>query len=460
MLDKLGVILTSTQTKYLKWIISILTLVLTGLIFYRAAGVQGWQYDVSWHTLNGLQTLRTHVISMTDTWTWKTPGHAWSNAEWLWDLMIAWIYLHFGWFGVRLTVIIIMELLMVSLWKHARAYQPLTVLIPLALLTSTALIISTEARPQIISYLFFAWALLALEKARLTQNQRSLWLFLPILILWNNMHGSAILWLGLLGLEMLFAGKQAWRYSGIMLASIVALFMRPDAYAIVHFLSHQITPANLAISEWLSPNFHQPSNLLILGLGILLIGSVWNKTTLREKIWLVFGWVAYFIALRFSAYALILTLIVFVRTFNLPTSLYWQNIMKFVAVSLLLGLLASSKQQLNSPFNSPVELGAAQYCVENNIKEVVNEYSMGGTLEFYGIKTIADGRALWAGEPWFTQYFLIHLNAAPIDKFLEEEAPQINTVVWENQGLGAYQLDHMPGWKKVYSDKEVAVWRK
>ena len=460
MLDKLDVALTSAQTTRLKWSISLLTIVLTGLIFYRAAGVQGWGYDVPWHTLNGLQTLQTHVISTTDTWTWKTPCHAWSNAEWLWDLSTAWIYLHFGWFGVRLTVVVIMELLMVSLWKYARAYQPLAILIPLALLTASALIITTEARPQIVSYLFFAWALLAIEKARLTQNQRSLWLFLPILILWNNMHGSAILWLGLLGLEMLFAEKQAWRYSGIMLASIVALFMRPDAYAMVHFLSHQIAPANLAISEWLSPNFHQPSHLLILGLGILLIGLVWDKTTLREKVWLVFGWVAYFIALRFSAYALILTWVVFVRSFRLPTSVYWHNIMQFLAVSLLLGLLATSKQQLNSPFNAPVEWGAAQYCVEHGIKEVINEYSMGGTLEFYGIKTIGDGRALWAGELWFNQYCLVHLNAIPIDKFIEEEAPQINTIVWADQGLGAYQLDHMPGWKKVYSDKGVGVWRK
>ena len=99
MLSGLDIALTPTQTKILTWIISILTLVVTGLIFYRAAGVQGWQHDVSWHTLNGLQTLRTHVISMTDTWTWKTPGHAWSDAEWLWDLSTAWIYLHFGWFA-------------------------------------------------------------------------------------------------------------------------------------------------------------------------------------------------------------------------------------------------------------------------------------------------------------------------------------------------------------------------
>ena len=274
------------------------------------------------------------------------------------------------------------------------------------------------------------------------------------------MHGSAILWLGLLGLEMLFAGKQAWRYSGIMLASIVAFLMRPDAFAMVHFVSHQITPANLAISEWLSPNFHQPSHLLILGLGILLIGLIWNKTTLRERIWLVLGWVAYFIALRFSAYAIIITWVVFVRSFKLPSSVVWKGFLQILGTSFLIVQLLTANAQLKAPFQAPAELGATQYCVEHGIKEVVNEYSMGGTLEFYGIKTIGDGRALWAGEPWFTQYCLIHLNAAPIDKFLEEEAPQINTVVWENQGLGAYQLDHMPGWKKVYSDKGVGVWRK
>ena len=73
MLSGLDIALTPTQTKILTWVISILTLVVTGLIFYRAAGVQGWQHDVSWHTLNGLQTLRTHVISMTDTHSMDLP---------------------------------------------------------------------------------------------------------------------------------------------------------------------------------------------------------------------------------------------------------------------------------------------------------------------------------------------------------------------------------------------------
>jgi hypothetical protein len=452
--------LTSSQTKSLKRIASLLTLVVTGLIFYRAAGVQGWQNDVPWHTLNGLQTLQTHVISTKDTWTWKTPGHAWSNAEWLWDLITAWIYLHLGWFGVRLTVVVVMELLMVSLWRYARAYQPLAVLIPLALLTSTAWIISTEARPQIVSYLFFAWALLALEKARISQNQRSLWLFLPILVLWNNIHGSAVLWLGLLGLEMLFARKESWRYSGIFLASIAALLMIPNAFAMIPFMSHQLTPANLAISEWLSPDFHQPSHLLILGLGIVLVGLIWSKTTLKEKLWLVLGWVAYFIAIRFSAYALILTWVVFVRSFKLPSSGALNTFLQIIATSAIFVQLLTANAQWNTPFSAPVELGAAQYCSEHGITEVVNEYSMGGTLEFYGIKTIADGRALWSGELWFTQYFLVHRMDTPIASFLQKEAPQIHAVVWEDRGLGAYQLDRMPGWRKVYSDKGVGVWQK
>ncbi|KLU63091.1 hypothetical protein CEB3_c05110 [Peptococcaceae bacterium CEB3] len=438
----------------------LLTLICTGLIFYRAVGTTGWGYDVPWHTLNGLQILRTHTIPLTDTWTWKTPGHPWGDAEWLWDLVSAWIYLHWGWFGLRLLVVAVMDLLVLSLWRYARAYQPLSVQVLLSILASFAWIVETQARPQIVSYLFFAWALLSIEKARAEQSQRPLWFFLPILLIWNNMHGSAVLWLGLIGLEMLFAWKNAKKYLAVALASLAVFFLRPDPFAMLHFLGRQITPANLVISEWLSPNFHLANQLFILGFGLLLVGCVWGQIGLRDKLWLVFGGVAYFIAQRFSAYAVILTWVVFARSIKVPDKLYRSHFLRLMAVIILGVSLGVGFTQITSPFNAPAEQGAARYLAAHHIRRAVNEYSMGGTLEFYGIKTIADGRALWAGEPWFSRYCEVNLNEIPIGPFLKQDAPGIHTVVWQDNGLGAWQMNHLPGWKQIYDKKGVAIWQR
>ncbi|CAA7603310.1 Hypothetical protein DEACI_4133 [Acididesulfobacillus acetoxydans] len=339
-LDGMRIPVTEKQAQALRAAAGILTLIATGLIFYRAVGTVGWQTDVSWHTLNGLQILRTHSIPLTDTWTWKTPGHPWGDGEWLWDLVSAFVYLHFGWFGIRLFAVAIMEGLTFSLWRYARTLQPTSVAILVAILSGFAWITETQARPQLVSYLFFAWALLAIEKARAEGTKRPLWLFLPVLILWNNMHGSAVLWLGLIGLEMLFAWKKAKEYTGLALASLAALCVRPDPLALLHFLSRQLTPANLVISEWLSPSFHQPNQLYILALGILLIGSTWHKATLKEKCWLIFGWAAYFIAQRFSTYAVILTRVVFARAFKVPERLYRNNFLPMLT-ALILGIFLS-----------------------------------------------------------------------------------------------------------------------
>lgn len=448
------------ESQWMRRLLILLTFIAAGFIFYRAAGILGWQNDVTWHTLNGLEILRTHTIPLTDTWTWKTPGHPWNDAEWLWDLGSAWVYLHFGWFGVRILVTGIMELLVWVLWRYARAYQRLAVLITLTLVTAMTWITATQARPQILSYLFFAMAVLAVEKARTQHTQRPLWLFLPNLILWNNIHGSAVLWVGLVGLEMLFAKKRYRQYIGIVLVSLAALMVRPDAFAMVHFVGQQLTPSNLSISEWLSPNFHQPNRLFILGYGIALIGYAWGRVTFKDKTWLIFGWVAFFVAQRFFPYAIILTWVVFVRTFKLPDTASWTGFAKLAVICALSVQLISGASRLNVPFSAPLEQGAAEYCVSHGITEVVNEYSMGGTLALYGIKTIADGRALWSGEPWFTQYASVNLMRDPLPPFLEREAPNIRAVVWEEGGLGAYQMDHLPGWKKVYDDKKVGVWQK
>jgi len=77
-----------------------------------SAGLMGRGNDVAWHTLNGLQMIQSHHIILADVLTWKTPGHVWSNPEWLFDVLVGATYLKFGWFGVRLLVVLFGELLM------------------------------------------------------------------------------------------------------------------------------------------------------------------------------------------------------------------------------------------------------------------------------------------------------------------------------------------------------------
>jgi hypothetical protein len=431
-----------------------LIMLLTAGFFYMSAGLMGRGNDVAWHTLNGLQMIQSHHIILTDVLTWKTPGHVWSDPEWLFDVLVGATYLKFGWFGVRLLVVLFGELLMFVLASYALPRQKISTIIIFGIIVAFNLVPGYTARPQIVSYGMFALAIYFIEIARRDGWRKLLW-FIPAFIFWNNAHGSAVLFLGLLGLEW-FEDHKVWPY---ILGFGLLLGVRPgNPFALAHFMHQQINPVALSVSEWQSPNFHSPLALLALSYFAVSCLLVIGKTSPREKVWLILGWLAYFISLRFDTYAIILTWFIVMKHLDLAPLRF--KVMPILATSLAVVILVKSLVFWQSPFYEPVESGAAQYCVQHGIKDVVNDYGIGGVLEWYGLKTMADGRALWLGEKWFSVYFDTEAGKYPMKNFLEEEAPNTKAVIWLDDTPPALQMNLMPDWNKVYDKNSVSVWTK
>lgn len=440
--------------RYLKVFPLGLIILLTAGFFYMSAGLMGRGNDVAWHTLNGLQMIQSHHIILTDVLTWKTPGHAWSDPEWLFDVLVGATYLKFGWFGVRLLVVLFGELLMCVLVSYALPRQKISIIIIFSIIAAFTFISGYTARPQIISYVMFALAIYLIEIARRDGWRKLLW-FIPVFIFWNNAHGSAILFLGLLGLEW-FEDHKVWPY---ILGFGLLLGVRPgNPFELAHFMHQQINPVALSISEWQSPDFHSPLALFRLSYFAVSCLLVIGKTSPREKIWLILGWLAYFISRRFDTYAVILTWFIVMKHLDLTPLRF--KVMPTLAFVLSAVIIYKSLVFWQSPFYEPIESGAAQYCVQHGIKDVVNDYGIGGVLEWYGLKTIADGRALWLGETWFSVYFDTEAGKYPMKKFLEEEAPDAKTVIWLDDTPPALQMNLMPDWNKVYDKNSVSVWTK
>lgn len=446
--------LETLKDGYLKVLPLGLIMLLTGGFFYMSAGLLGRGNDVAWHTLNGLQMIQSHHVILTDVLTWKTPGHVWSNPEWLFDILVGATYLNFGWFGVRLLVVFFGELLMLILVHYAIPRQKISTIVIFSIIVAFNFVPGYTARPQIISYVMFALAIYRIEIARRDGWGKLLW-FIPAFIIWNNAHGSAVLFLGLLGLEW-FEDHKVWPY---IVGFVLLLGLRPgNPFELGHFMHQQINPVTMSISEWQSPNFHTPLALLTLCFFAVSCLLVSGKTSPREKAWLILGWLAYFVSLRFNSYATILTWFVLMRHLDLPSLRF--KVMPILAAGLVVVIIGKSPVFWQSPFYEPIESGAAQYCVRHGIKEVVNDYGIGGVLEWYGLKTMADGRALWVGEKWFSIYFDTEAGKYPMQKFLEEEAPNLKTVIWLDDTPVAQQMNLMRDWNKVYDKNSVSVWTK
>lgn len=438
----------------IRWLTVVLLMVIAFGISYMAAGIMGSSNDAAWHTVNGIQIIKSKHIILTDRLTWKTPGHVWNDPEWLFDVILAATYLKFGWFGVRLFVVFWGELLVLLLGIYAVKRQKSSMVITFGIILLLSISPVYSARPQIVSFIMFALAIYITKIARL-RNLKILLAFIPFFIGWNNAHGSAILFIGLLVLECL-ESRKIWPYILIFCGLIT---LRPGStIQLANFMHQQINPIALSISEWQSPNFHVPVELIELAFFGVSSALIASKATLKEKIWLALGWSAYFFSVRFYPYAAILTW--FVLMDHLEISLSWENVMTMLATGLTILMVWESPKFYRTEFTKPVVSGAAEYCLQHGIHNVVNEYSIGGELEWYGLKTIADGRAFWIGEKWFSTYFATEIGRYPMAEFLKNEAPDVETVMWLDNTPISSQMELMGNWKKVYDDRHVSVWEK
>ncbi len=128
------------------------------------------------------------------------------------------------------------------------------------LLTQAVLdIVFTTVRCNLFTFLFFAIWLYALEKTRLEQNFRLLWIIPTTMIIWANMHGGCFVGLGLIFLYALgeFLNKKKFiPYLVVLALSLCAMFINPYGIKYVYFLFHAITLKRSSITEW-QPIFHK-----------------------------------------------------------------------------------------------------------------------------------------------------------------------------------------------------------
>lgn len=425
----------------------------------------GWQNDVSWHVVNGLWMVTNHKIQLTNTLTWTAYGTYWSDPEWLWDYIVGAFYGLKGWPFVSLLGMgiftAILGLLTYNFIKEEKtgAWEAIILII-----FATSIAPFAEMRPQLASYLFFLLALQAIQ----TKSNKYLWLVTLALPLWSNMHGSAVLWVCLLGLE-LFLNLKVWRetqYPHLMIISIILLLLRPGGIALwFDYLFQQTYASNFnTIAEWMSPNFHLLPflfPLLMLGIGWFVILP--KATILRDKYWLAIGTVAGLVASRFLPYTLLIVMVLMPKYLSprLPVSLPFpeklNKALPMIWTVLLVVYLGFNAQK---PFASPPENGAALYLSQHQAQNIVNRYDWGGTLEWYGLSPMADGRNIWMTYPWWKAYLDMFRGQMPINDFLKQVAPNVDWVCWSPNTPIAWQMDQSIEWQRVYSDTKAVVWER
>ncbi len=139
-------------------------------------------------------------------------------------------------------------------------------------------------RVQLFSLLLFP-ALVALLRSQSRTPSRRIWLAVPLLTLWSNLHGAALLGLGVLFAYLLLerARRQPALAAAVAGASAAAMCLTPALARTVEYYHGVLTneAAQRGAGMWGALSFTSPLDLVLVLAAIVLLARAWKARTAR-----------------------------------------------------------------------------------------------------------------------------------------------------------------------------------
>jgi hypothetical protein len=465
------------------WAALILAALPAFLTLALALSQHGLIGDIGFDIANGRWIMQHGYIPLANHLTSAMSGAYWSNEEWLFGLYTAWLYTWGGSVAVFVGLLPLLAGIAVLLAWAARGLAPYwRTLWPLA--TAVAILPVMSPRPQLLSFLLFAYAVAAIGAARRGRTLH-LWLTSLSALLWVQVHGSVLLLPLVLGLNWLLPSQELPRRRIVapFLTSLLLLFVRPGGpLAVLRNLVNVGSGGNTnVIAEWASPNFHEPwamaAALVLLAAIGLLMPELWRRRRWADLILLVGSAAALLYAARFLPY-FILTVALLALPY-VPQS--WRiaapqeiaraggrSLLLSALIALFLGVMFFSRPVF--PQRAPMK--AIAYLVRHHASDVFAAYQIGSSLELYGVEPYLDSRDnLWLQRSWWPRFLDVTGGAMPVTAYLKRFDPSARYVLWQMRSPVAVELDASRKWQRVLVDPNVlgparasygayGVWRK
>ena len=192
--------------------------------------------DLWGHVRFGQAVLAGHRLVLHDPYSYTAPGHLWRNHEWLTEIVMALVYNALGVVGLKLWKLACptATIVLLSLGMAETGATP-GIQLNTLLVGAVALMPQMEFRPQIFTFALFAAMLLLLAHHNY-RGSAPLWLAIPIMALWGNLHGGFIMGLvalavytGVVALQDMiggYGGARATRLAIITVAAALATLLK------------------------------------------------------------------------------------------------------------------------------------------------------------------------------------------------------------------------------------------
>lgn len=246
------------------------------LLYWQLGGPAGLLADPSTgvHVRAGQWILVHHAIPRRDLFSFTLAGRSWCDWEWLSDVAFALAYRLDGLSGVAALSLSLLCVISVIIYRTARIHAGPVVAGAVCGVVMAATTVHWLARPHLFTWLALAIFCWVLEH---DGSRARLWVLAAVMIFWVNLHpgfvaGFLVLgaWLAGAGLDSRFGNtpkeRRAVRHQ-VKWCAIVLLLCSAATLVNPYFLGLHLHIASylfgssrvtLHVSEWLSPDFHNP----------------------------------------------------------------------------------------------------------------------------------------------------------------------------------------------------------
>jgi hypothetical protein len=264
-----------------------------------------------WMALASGRWIAQHGLPSHDTLTVWTHGRRWTDQQWLAQLGLYGLW-RLG--GIKLALLVhallvtsgLVVAALIARTRRASALSVTWVAIPVLIAYYP---VASVMRPQSFAFPLFATTLwLVLSDTR--RPSRRVFLTLPLLVLWTNLHGSVLLGAMLVSLAGLVAMIEQRRPNGhglvLLLAPWACLFASPYALDLPSYYDKILVGGHFKkfVTEW-APTTLTPGTaavyLLVLG-GLWLLGRAGREAPLLDHLAFVLTAVLAFEAVRNTAW--------------------------------------------------------------------------------------------------------------------------------------------------------------
>ncbi|MBL8179831.1 MAG: hypothetical protein JNK48_34445 [Bryobacterales bacterium] len=263
-----------------------------------------WDGDTALHTRTGDWILDHGAVPTADPFSYTQPGERWFAFQWLTGVLFAWLNRFAGLKGIVLVCGGVIALTMTVLVRDmVRRGASGLIAIVLALIATNAMSIHFHARPHLFTLLFLALGHYLIARDLETPSPR-IWLIVPMVLVWVNMHSGFPVMIATLGLLTAgcvltsLTGEGGWgrpiRYGILTALCALSTLVNPNGVALHQHISRFLSNSWILqyVDEYKSPIFRSESMYYFLA--ILFAGLMAARTQIEKRQWHTLFWLLFF----------------------------------------------------------------------------------------------------------------------------------------------------------------------